>query len=381
VNGLLRQIIIDREDEIELRSENMSDFNKEGRPKSRCLNPENDLCDSGVRERTERSLPSASGGKGGKPDPAECAVVRDLLPMYVDHVCSEESAAFVCRHLENCPECSRICSDLQNEEIENTLKAEKNDVLKHHALQEKSRVFKAGLIISGILLLPVIIVMIVAAAGGAEARTIPILAASMFLVAAFTAVPLLSKGQRLAKVIGFGMTALLLIELLYGLFYSGYFPAAVMASTVFGLSIPLFPLFIRSLELPEFMKHKKALTTMLWNTVWFYLMLLADTDTMHDFKVGALIGTYFLVMAWLIFGITRLNMLSRTFRTGLIFLVSGSMLGCVRNQIIITANSFPRLLYAPWQFTGDQNYHMFVFITGIVGFLVFSVISLVRRRR
>jgi hypothetical protein len=334
---------------------------------------------SSAPESPEKSAAPGTDRRCRKNSPAECAVVRDLLPMYVDDVCSEESRKFVRRHLESCPECLQICRDLQNEEIENALKTEKNNVLKHHALQEKSRAFRAGLIISGILLLPVIIVMIVAAAGGAEARMIPVLGASMFLVAAFTAIPLLSKSQRMAKVTGFGMAGLLLVELFYGLFYSGRFPAAVMASTVFGVSVPLFPLFIRSIELPESLQNKKALMTMLWDTVWFYLMLLADTDTMHDFKIGALIGTYFLVMAWLIFGVTRLSKLSRTFRTGLIFMITGSMLGCIRNQIMIRQDTIPRLFYAPWQFSGDQNYHMIVFMIGIIGFLVFLVVSLLRR--
>ncbi|MGN1382724.1 MAG: zf-HC2 domain-containing protein [Eubacterium sp.] len=363
-----------------MRNKEISDVNTR-EPEIRGSRPESSRSVSPAPESLKKSAVPGTDRRCRQSSPAECAVVRDLLPMYVDDVCSEESRRFVRGHLETCPECSQICRDLQNEEIENALNAEKNGVLKRHALQEKSRAFKAGLIISGILMLPVIIVMIVAAAGGAEARMIPVLAASMFLVAAFTAVPLLSRGQRMAKVTGFGMAGLLLIELFYGLFYSGHFPTAVMASTVFGVSIPLFPLFIRSIELPDFMKNKKALTTMLWDTVWFYLMLLADTETVHDFKVGVLIGTYFLIMAWLIFGITRLSALSRTFRTGLIFLITGSMLGCIRNQIMITADSFPRLLYAPWQFSGDQNYHMAVFIAGIIGFLVFTVISLIHRHQ
>ena len=37
-----------------------------------------------------------------------CDVVRDLLPLYVDSVCSEESRALVEEHTASCPECAKI---------------------------------------------------------------------------------------------------------------------------------------------------------------------------------------------------------------------------------------------------------------------------------
>ncbi len=37
-----------------------------------------------------------------------CLVIRDLLPLYVDGCCSEESAACVSEHLECCADCRKI---------------------------------------------------------------------------------------------------------------------------------------------------------------------------------------------------------------------------------------------------------------------------------
>jgi len=37
-----------------------------------------------------------------------CQIIRDLLPLYMDECCSEESAKLVAAHLEGCPECRRI---------------------------------------------------------------------------------------------------------------------------------------------------------------------------------------------------------------------------------------------------------------------------------
>lgn len=44
-----------------------------------------------------------------------CKVIEDLLPMYFDKVCSNESTALIEKHLQDCPHCSRILSDLHTE--------------------------------------------------------------------------------------------------------------------------------------------------------------------------------------------------------------------------------------------------------------------------
>ncbi len=44
-----------------------------------------------------------------------CKVIEDLLPMYYDKVCSEDSAALIEEHMKNCPHCSRILSDLHSD--------------------------------------------------------------------------------------------------------------------------------------------------------------------------------------------------------------------------------------------------------------------------
>ncbi len=44
-----------------------------------------------------------------------CKVIEDMLPMYYDKVCSEESAALVEEHLKDCDQCSRMLSDLRSD--------------------------------------------------------------------------------------------------------------------------------------------------------------------------------------------------------------------------------------------------------------------------
>ena len=44
-----------------------------------------------------------------------CKVVEDLLPMYYDGICSNDSAELIDEHLKECPQCRHILTDLHTE--------------------------------------------------------------------------------------------------------------------------------------------------------------------------------------------------------------------------------------------------------------------------
>lgn len=48
----------------------------------------------------------------------ECSIVRDLLPLYVENMVSDETAAFVTEHLEDCIDCDRIYHNIKDEDDE-----------------------------------------------------------------------------------------------------------------------------------------------------------------------------------------------------------------------------------------------------------------------
>ncbi|MCR2822321.1 zf-HC2 domain-containing protein [Lederbergia panacisoli] len=45
----------------------------------------------------------------------ECYIVRDLLPSYIDQLCSEESARFVEQHIDICEKCSQLLHQMRIE--------------------------------------------------------------------------------------------------------------------------------------------------------------------------------------------------------------------------------------------------------------------------
>ena len=44
-----------------------------------------------------------------------CKIIEDLLPMYHDEICSEESAALIEEHLKECASCSHVLASLRGE--------------------------------------------------------------------------------------------------------------------------------------------------------------------------------------------------------------------------------------------------------------------------
>ena len=87
----------------------------------------------------------------------DCDVIRDLLPLYADEACSEKSRALVREHLLECAECRELLRQLQETEIEKSLREEKRSVLQYGLKQFKKRTAAVGSAVSGAVMIPVLI--------------------------------------------------------------------------------------------------------------------------------------------------------------------------------------------------------------------------------
>ena len=130
----------------------------------------------------------------------ECDIVQDLLPLYYDNACSEESRRFVEKHLPGCNDCQKMYNELKENNVDEVLAKESKGVLERHAKIERNAAYKAGVVIAAILLLPIVITFIVQLATGMGLGVFSVVTASMMLVAALTVVPLMSTNNRLKEV-------------------------------------------------------------------------------------------------------------------------------------------------------------------------------------
>lgn len=52
----------------------------------------------------------------------KCDIIKDLLPLYIDECCSEESANEVKNHLEKCKECDKLYKNMTSQKNESFIK-------------------------------------------------------------------------------------------------------------------------------------------------------------------------------------------------------------------------------------------------------------------
>ena len=69
----------------------------------------------------------------------KCDIIQDMLPLYVDEVCSEAAAEMVKEHLATCAECNKIYQQMLSHTNEDMLHEESESVVKRHEKKEKKK--------------------------------------------------------------------------------------------------------------------------------------------------------------------------------------------------------------------------------------------------
>lgn len=319
-----------------------------------------------------------------------CAIVQDLLPLYIDNVCSNESRKIVEEHLHTCDKCNRMFEEMTADREASILKEEKDSVLKHHKRLERSRAWKIGIIIAGILVAVVLLAAVTTAMGGGSILTVLVIASSMLLIGGIIAVPFIARKGRAAKAILTSMIGLLLIIFFVDRISGGGHFLLYSIPTVFGLSLFLVPVVLSSMELPPALSDKKGLISMMWDTLFAFLtvIVVCSYDNWSGLRPGLFGIGYGLVAVWAIFLTARYLPVNRLIKTGLIFLLTG-IFTAFANNVIQTA--------VPGQFTGfwfkdidfthpdtasvNANFSLIVLIAGCAVGAVLIIAGIISNRK
>lgn len=220
----------------------------------------------------------------------DCNIIRDLLPLYADDVCSSESRALVDEHLEGCPDCTEVLRRIRENEIEEHLTAEREDVIRSQKKKFGRRSAAVGTVIAWILMIPVVICLFVSRMQGGGMGWFFVVLSAIAVAASLIVVPLMAPENKLFWTFC-AFTATLMILLAVTCIYSGgdwFFIAAT--STLFGLSVIFLPFVIRAKPLKPYVPEKKALTVIAVDVALFAVMM--ETIRIHNaggFWRGALI--------------------------------------------------------------------------------------------
>ncbi len=203
-----------------------------------------------------------------------CGIVRDLMPLYRDGVCGEESRRIVEEHLRECTDCREMSECLNDTTIERTLSKESESVLSNHEKKERRTAVTAGMIVSGILMIPVIVCLICNLAVGHALDWFFIVLTALLTTASVIVVPLLAGERRFSKTILCFTASLMLLLLTCCLYSHGDWFFVTAVPIIFGLSVIFLPFIIKELPLPPALKKRKALTVVMWDVFWLLMLLL-----------------------------------------------------------------------------------------------------------
>lgn len=84
----------------------------------------------------------------------ECNIVKDLLPLYIEELCSKDSMEYVEKHLENCEECMESYTYLKHSEVYAD-SVEKKEI---NAFQKLERYISGKILVSYALFLAALVV-------------------------------------------------------------------------------------------------------------------------------------------------------------------------------------------------------------------------------
>lgn len=269
----------------------------------------------------------------------QCEIIRDLLPLYHDKVCSKASETAVEEHLEECGQCREIAEKLKNTAYDEKLQLEKENVIAAHAQKVKRKTFMVGAYIAGVLMIPVIVCLICNIAIGHSLDWFFIVLASLMVLASITVVPLVVEEKRGLYTLG-AFTVSLLFLLLVCSIYSrgGWFPVAASA-VLLGLSVVFLPFVMYQIKLPEKLSNQKGLLVMAVDTLFLYGLIIialyySKVAPLYLFR-GLMINTVCVLLPWGIFAVIRYSKTNGLVKGGICTIIAGTFCAFINDIIAL----------------------------------------------
>lgn len=317
----------------------------------------------------------------------DCEIIQDLLPLYIDDVCSIKSKVVIEEHILECSKCKELLSELGNQAVTQELSIEKNRVIEKHLKKERKRSTMIGLITAAVLMIPLIVCLICNLAVGHALNWFFIVLTSLMVFASITVVPLLVNDQKILWTIcSFTISLVALLGTIC--IYSGgkWFYIAVIPS-VAGLVICIMPFLIRYIPLPTAVCNHKALITMIAESLAVFSIIIAAgiySKYPGYWAVAIPITSYSLLIPWAIVLILRYLPISKMFRASITSLVSGLLLAFVNDVVNWSIGEFNGISLASADFTNwnyytnNGNVGWCILATGVILTLIFAILGCAR---
>ena len=181
----------------------------------------------------------------------ECEVIRDLLPLYADDVCSDTSRALIEEHLQDCPDCSAELEKLRTHELESGLREETEQVIEHQAKRFRRRSATVGSVIAGLFMIPVLVCLIVNLASGAALGWFFVVLGGLAVAASLIIVPLMIPEDKLFWTFCAFCLSVLLLLAICNFYTHGHWFFTAASAVLFGLSVVSLPFVLKARPVRE----------------------------------------------------------------------------------------------------------------------------------
>lgn len=315
-----------------------------------------------------------------------CNVIRDLLPLYLDQICSDESKELVDEHLASCRDCSVLLQQMRSTEIETDLKSETKNVILNQARFFKRKSAVAGAVIAGIFMIPILVCLIVNLASGAALDWFFIVLASLITAASLIIVPLIMPENKLLWTFGTFTVSLLLLFGVICIYTHGDWFFVASLSVLFGFSVCFLPFAVYAKPLKALLGRQKGLTVMTTITLLFVSMMVSIGLYIGSFGFWPIVSAItlpFLALAWLLFLLIRYPRFNGLIKAGICTILVGAF-GFFADNLINAwiGNEFPLPVFKPlvWQpGTIDGNVKWLFLLGCIFAGIILFIFGLVKR--
>ena len=317
-----------------------------------------------------------------------CELIRDLLPLYKDEVCSQESRRAVEEHIADCSVCAGLLSRLGDGAIEETIEKEKGEVISRQAKFFRRKSAFVGAVVAAIFMLPILVCLIVDLASGAGLSWFFIVLASLLVAASLIIVPLMVSENRWLWTITAFTASLLILLAVYCIYTGGrwYFVAAT--ASLFGLAAVFLPFVVRARPVAGRLGENKGVKVMLTDTGLFILMMVCIGLYVRSalyWSIALAVSLPLMILAWVIFALIRFPRYNGLIKAGTccaVVGIFGFFTGPAIDVLMGRPAGIPAFSPFIWNaFTIDGNVVWAVLIAGILAGAVLAIIGLIKEGR
>lgn len=221
----------------------------------------------------------------------DCDLIRDLLPLYADGVCSETSRAVVEEHLDECPDCRRMAAELGQTELEDALREEKESVIAYAVRRFRRRSAAVGSAVSGAVLFPILVFLVVGLIKGVSVSWVTVVAASLCVAASLIVVPIAVPRDKAFWMFWAFTASLVLLLGVVCLYTHGNWFRVAAGGSLFGLSAVFLPFVIRAEPMRRLIGDSSRALIVLGVDVMLFFNLLNAVATRGRFTLNNLLFT------------------------------------------------------------------------------------------